>query len=45
MSSLRHVQMKTTKLNAWALKHLEYIRPEQEQARVGDDVCVAPGRG
>ena len=28
MSSLRHVQMQTTKLNAWALKHLEYIRPE-----------------
>ena len=28
MSSLRHVQRQTTQLNAWALKHLEYIRPE-----------------
>ena len=35
--------MQTTKLNAWALKHLEYIPPYW--ARVGDDVCVAPGRG
>ena len=35
--------MQTTKLNAWALKHLEYIPPYW--ARVGDDVCLAPGRG